>query len=102
MYILSLAPYRTVYGTIYYTYVRGRKFVVKKSKVVIPIMVVVAILATWILKDHTDVPILHKVLITIGACIMSGGLGYILLKPDVQKVDPKPNPQQTNKKGSRK
>lgn len=102
MYIRSLALYRIVYGTIYYTYVRGRKFVVKKSKVVIPIMVVVAILAIWILKGHTDVPILHKVLITIGACIISGGLGYLLLGSDVQKVDSKPNPQQTNKKGSRK
>ena len=38
------------YGTIYYTYVRGRKFVVKKSKVVVPIMVVVAVLATMDVK----------------------------------------------------
>ncbi|GGA34582.1 hypothetical protein [Psychrobacillus lasiicapitis] len=74
----------------------------KKSKVVIPIMIVVAVLATWILKDHTDVPILHKILITIGACILSGGLGYLLLGSDVQKVEPKPYQQHTNKKGSRK
>lgn len=74
----------------------------KKSKVVIPIMVVVVVLATWILKDHTDVPVLHKILITIGACIVSGGLGYILLGPDVQKVDPKPNQQQSGKKGNGK
>lgn len=75
----------------------------KKSKVVIPIMVVVAVVATWMLqKDHSEVPLLHKVLIVIGACIVSGGLGYLLIGPDVQKVDPKPNEQQTNKKGSRK
>ncbi|SES23810.1 hypothetical protein [Psychrobacillus sp. OK032] len=74
----------------------------KKSKVVIPIMVVVAVLATWMLKDHTDVPMLNKIIITIGACIISGGLGYLLLGSDVQKVDPKPNQQHTNKKGSRK
>lgn len=75
----------------------------KKSKVVIPIMVVVAVLATWILqKDFSEVPFLHKLLITVGACIVSGGLGYVLLGSDVQKVDPKPNQQAVNKKGSRK
>ena len=74
----------------------------KKSKVVIPIMVVVAVLATWILKDHTDVPILHKIIITIGACIISGGLGYLLLGSDVQKVDPKPNQQHTQQEKKRK
>lgn len=85
-----------------------RKFALKKSKVIIPIMVIVAVLASIILsqEEYNEVTIINKILIALGAAIVSSLLGYILLKPDIDKVDPKPETNQTNtgnkKKGSGK
>lgn len=85
-----------------------RKFALKKSKVIIPIMVIVIVLASIILsKDqYNEVTIINKTLIALGAAIVSSFLGYILLKPDIDKVDPKPsanhNHTENKKKGSGK
>ena len=69
-------------------------------------MVIVAVLASIILsKDqYNEVTIINKTLIALGAAIVSSFLGYILLKPDIDKVDPKPSANHTEnkKKGSGK
>jgi len=78
---------------------------VKKSKVIVPIMIVVAVLATIILnkEDYNEVTIINKILIIVGAAIVSSVIGYFLLGSDVDKVDPKPtNNTINNKKGNRK
>ncbi|QFF97500.1 hypothetical protein PB01_00990 [Psychrobacillus glaciei] len=74
----------------------------KKSKVIVPIMVVVAVLATIILnqEDYNEVTIINKILIIAGAAIVSSIIGYFLLGSDVNKIDPKPaNNTFNNKKG---
>lgn len=59
-------------------------------------MVVSAVLAQFVLRDHPDVTLQNKALMTLGAALLSGLLGYILLKEDLDKVDPKP-PEETKK-----
>ena len=61
-------------------------------------MVIVAVLASIILsqEEYNEVTIINKILIALGAAIVSSLLGYILLKPDIDKVDPKPQTNQTN------
>lgn len=50
-----------------------------KKLAIIPIMILVAILAMWMLnKDYTEVAVSIRVLISIGAAILSGGIAYIL------------------------
>lgn len=74
----------------------------KKSKVIVPIMVVVVVLATIILNqdDYNEVTIINRILIIAGAAIVSAVLGYFLLGTDVEKVDPKPTNNPSNKKNS--
>ncbi|MFJ7825793.1 hypothetical protein [Psychrobacillus sp. NPDC096623] len=78
----------------------------KKSKIIPPIMIVVAVLATIILnqEEYSEVTIINKVLIIIGAAILSSVIGYLLLGTVVNKVDPKPTNNTVNKtnKKSRK
>ncbi|MFF2754121.1 hypothetical protein ACFVR1_10305 [Psychrobacillus sp. NPDC058041] len=77
----------------------------KKSKVIVPIMVVVAVLATFILNqdDYNEVTIINKVLIIAGAAIVSSIIGYFLLGSDIDKIDPKPTKNVLkNKKVNRK
>lgn len=62
----------------------------KKVKWLVPIMVVSAVLSVIVLKDHPDVTFQNKVFITIGASLLSALIGFILLKEDIDKVDPKP------------
>lgn len=77
----------------------------KKSKIIVPIMVVVAVLATIMLNsdEYNEVTIINRILIIAGAAIISSVIGYFLLGVDVDKVDPKP-PKNTynNKKGNGK
>ena len=62
-----------------------------RFKVVIPIMIIVAILSTWILgRDHSTVPVESRILITIGGTLISGIISYILLGNKEDKIDPKP------------
>ena len=78
----------------------------KKSKVIIPIMVIVVVLAAILLsqEEYNEVTIINKILIALGAAIVSSSIGYILLKSDIDKVDPKPSANHTEnkKKGSGK
>ncbi|MEK3979297.1 hypothetical protein MKY37_09370 [Psychrobacillus sp. FSL K6-2836] len=64
----------------------------KKSKLIPPIMIVVAVLATIILnqEEYSEVTIINRILIIVGAAIVSSIIGYFLLGSDVDKVDPKP------------
>ncbi|MET1014249.1 MAG: hypothetical protein ABWX61_07040 [Paenisporosarcina sp.] len=63
----------------------------KRLKVVIPIMIVVAILSTWILgRDHSGVPFESRLLITIGGTLVSGIISYFLLSNKEEQIDPKP------------
>lgn len=64
----------------------------KHFKIVIPIMVVVAVIATWMLgKYHTAVQLQVRILIAIGGALLSGILTSIMLKLDVDRVDTKTN-----------
>lgn len=55
----------------------------KRFRFVIPIMVVVAILAMWFLnKDHSEVPLVTRILIAAGGSIVSGIISYFLLRND--------------------
>lgn len=76
----------------------------KKSKVVVPIMIISAVLATIILNqdDFTEVTIINKLFIIVGAAILSSVIGYFLLGADVDKIDPKPTNNKANKKESGK
>lgn len=71
----------------------------KKSKIILPIMIVVAVLATIILnqEEYTEVTIINRILIIVGAAIVSSVIGYFLLGSDVDKVDPKPTNYTLNK-----
>lgn len=62
-------------------------------------MIVVAVLATIILnqEEYSEVTIINKILIIIGAAIVSSVIGYFLLGSDVDKVDPKPTNNTVNK-----
>lgn len=62
----------------------------KRLKVVIPVMIVVAILSAWMLeRDHSAVPIQARVFIILGGTIVSGVITYFLLQPDSENVGPK-------------
>lgn len=63
----------------------------RRFKFVIPTMVAVAIGAIYMLvSDHNDVPLLNKVLIVIGAALLSGVLAYFLFPTnDEQPPDEK-------------
>ncbi|MDF2064925.1 hypothetical protein [Bacillus sp. Cr_A10] len=77
----------------------------KKSKVIVPIMIVVAVLATIMLNqdEYNEVTTINKILIIVGAAIVSSIIGYFLLGVDVDKVDPKSNDYEVkSKKGNRK
>ncbi|ALC87018.1 hypothetical protein AM499_15190 [Bacillus sp. FJAT-22090] len=77
----------------------------KKSKVIVPIMIVVAVLATIMLNqdEYNEVTTINKILIIVGAAIVSSVIGYFLLGADVDKVDPKSNDYEVkSKKGNRK
>ncbi len=65
-----------------------------------PIIIIVAVLATIMLNQdqYDEVTTLNKILITAGAAIISSLLGLLLLRPEVDKVDPKPTSQSGNKK----
>lgn len=63
----------------------------KRLKIVIPIMIIVAFLATWILgKDYASVPLQSRILITSGGALLSGVISYFLLSKEVDQIDPKP------------
>ncbi len=58
---------------------------VKLFKIVIPTMIIVAILASWILaKDHSDLSLQVRIMIIAGGALLSGVLSYFLSKGDVE------------------
>lgn len=51
----------------------------KKLIVVIPIMILVAILAMWMLgKEYAEIELLTRMLIAVGAALLSGVISYFL------------------------
>ena len=63
----------------------------KRLNVVIPIMIIVAILSSWILgRDHSAVPLTSRIFITIGGTIVSGIISYFLSNSKEYQIDPKP------------
>jgi len=69
----------------------------KRLGLIIPIMIIVAFLAMWLIeKKYAEVPFDTRILIAAGGSLFSGIISYFLLRNDVHKVDPKPN--NTNKK----
>ncbi|MFK9094844.1 hypothetical protein [Bacillus salipaludis] len=64
----------------------------KHLKIVVPIMVLVAVIAIWMLgKYHADVQLPVRILIAIGGALLSGIVTIIMLKLDVDRVDTKTN-----------
>jgi hypothetical protein len=52
---------------------------VKKLALVIPIMILVAILAMWMLgKEYADIELPIRILISVGAALLSGVISYFL------------------------
>ncbi|WP_442598515.1 histidine kinase [Neobacillus sp. D3-1R] len=50
-----------------------------KKLTVIPIMILVAILAMWMLnKDYSEIALLIRWIIAIGAALLSGGIAYLM------------------------
>lgn len=63
----------------------------KRFSFIIPIMLIVAILAMWILnKNHSQVPFDTRIIIAAGGSIVSGIVAFFLLRNDVHKIDSKP------------
>jgi hypothetical protein len=59
-----------------------------RYKIVIPTMVIVAVLATWILgKNHSAVPLQLRILITVGGTLLAGVVSFFMSKHDVDGVD---------------
>ncbi|WP_251555078.1 hypothetical protein [Neobacillus muris] len=60
----------------------------KRFLIVIFMMVVVAIVATWMLgKYHSTVQLNLRILIAIGGSLLSGVLTFFMSKQDVNRVD---------------
>lgn len=58
----------------------------KRFKFVVPIMVIVAVTAIYIInKEYNTIPELHKVLIISGATFFSGVISYFLFPNDDEK-----------------
>jgi len=71
----------------------------KRFSFIIPIMLIVAILAMWLLnKNHSQVPFDTRILIAAGGSIVSGIIAFFLLRSDVHKIDPKPNTPNNKKR----
>ncbi|MGG1677808.1 hypothetical protein ACIFOT_18890 [Neobacillus sp. NRS-1170] len=64
----------------------------KRFKIVIPTMILVAVLAIWMLgKYHSAVPLQLRILIAVGGALLSGVCTFFMLKQDVERVDAKSN-----------
>ncbi|MFK9094133.1 hypothetical protein [Bacillus salipaludis] len=64
----------------------------KRLKIVLPTMLIVAVLATWMLgKYHSAVQLQVRILISLGGALLSGVLTFFLSKQDIDHVDEKPN-----------
>jgi hypothetical protein len=60
----------------------------KKSPITIPIMIIVAAIAMWMLeKDYSELNIMTRIMISVGAAIFSGLISFFLFKFD--KNNPK-------------
>lgn len=58
---------------------------------IIPIMIIVATIALWMLgKDYAVIDLTTRWLIALGAALFSGIISYFLFRPDQAKVDPFP------------
>ena len=63
----------------------------KRLKIVLPIMIIVAFLALWFLaKDYATIPLSTRILIALGGSLLSGVISYFLLRSEVDQIDPKP------------
>ncbi|WP_338751869.1 histidine kinase [Bacillus sp. FJAT-52991] len=63
----------------------------KKMTFMVPIMIVVAILAMWMLeKDYPMIDLQTRLLITAGAASLSGLISLFLLGNNEEKIDPPP------------
>jgi hypothetical protein len=58
----------------------------KKLNMVIPISLFVAFLALWMLaKDYSDIELGIRVIIALGAAVLSGGISFLLFNLDKQE-----------------
>lgn len=64
----------------------------KRFKIVLPTMILVAVLAIWMLgKYHSAVPLQLRILIAVGGALLSGMCTFFMSKQDVESMDAKPN-----------
>ena len=55
----------------------------KKFPITIPIMIIVVVLAMWMLeKDYSEINMITRLMISIGAGILSGLISYFLFRFD--------------------
>lgn len=60
--------------------------ILNKLTFVIPIMILVAVLAMWMLgKDYSEINLQIRILISAGAAILSGAISYFLFNVDKEK-----------------
>jgi hypothetical protein len=61
---------------------KGR-YILKKLFLVVPIMILVAILAMWMLgKEYTEIGQLTRMMISAGAAVLSGIISFFLFAAD--------------------
>ncbi|MFD2444877.1 histidine kinase [Bacillus sp. CGMCC 1.16607] len=59
----------------------------KKLGFIIPIMILVAVIAMWMLKkDYSEIQLLTRLLISVGAALLSGIISYFLMGRDSDEV----------------
>ncbi|MBM7585701.1 hypothetical protein JOC86_002243 [Bacillus pakistanensis] len=62
----------------------------KRLIIVIPIMIIVALVASWFLgKNYSDVPLQTRILIISIGTLFSGVISYFLFQDDVDRISPK-------------
>ncbi|MCP3740077.1 hypothetical protein [Rossellomorea sp. BNER] len=62
----------------------------KRFIIVIPIMIIVALVATSVLsKSYSDVPLQTRILIISIGTLLSGVISYFLFQDDVDRISPK-------------
>lgn len=61
-------------------------YLLNKLTIVIPIMVLVGVLAMWMLgKDYSEVDLQIRIIISVGAALLSGAISYFLFNVDKEK-----------------
>ncbi|WP_108672421.1 hypothetical protein [Peribacillus acanthi] len=62
----------------------------KRFNIIILVMILVSVLATWLLnKEYSEIPLQVRALIILGGATLSSVLSYIMIRIDTNNVDTK-------------